>query len=81
MKKSNGNSELVSTSELCRLIGVSLTVNQIIDFSNLHPAIEISPGTYWKRSHVPVIASMVSSRLAEFAANFQLMLNEEKVNE
>jgi len=70
--------EVVTTSELSRLIGITLSVNQIREFSDLSPFAEIHAATYWKTSDIPVIAAMASSRLAVFAANFQLILNLEK---
>jgi hypothetical protein len=70
--------EVVTTSEISRLLGLTLSVNQIREFSDLSPIAQINAATYWKTSDIPAIAAMVSSRLAVFAANFQLLLNLEK---
>lgn len=70
--------EVVTTSEISRLIGITLTVNQIRDFSNLLPFAEINAATYWKTSDIPQIASLIASRLSIFSANFQTILNIEQ---
>lgn len=86
MKEPNGRKtalidgiEVLTTSEICRLVGLTLSVKQIIDYSNLRPMAQINAATYWRVEDLPVIVCCVASVLVGFAANFQLVLNAEKM--
>lgn len=72
-----GDTEVVTTTEVCRLLGVKLFVKEIQELTGLEPHSSINGSMYWKTSDVPLIAAMLASELSCFAACFQAALKSE----
>lgn len=54
---------VISTGELCRAMGVTVTAAQIKELGFTPEAMPGS-GTYWRRSDVPEICSKIAARVS-----------------
>lgn len=61
--------DAVSTTELCRLLGVNLSAERLEELGEVKPVFISATGRFWRRDHVPLIGLALASHLIRISGD------------